>query len=254
MDKNDVIITYCITVCNELEELIKLIAHLQENIDPNDQILVQYDEGGVTKEVKDYLNILSAMHQNHKVVGFPLNNHFADFKNNLKNHADGIFMFQIDADELPHAYMLQHMRSFIEMNKDTDLFFIPRINTVDGVTQKHLDKWNWKVMKIHTQQNEKEMDVESEEYELLKKLDYIIDERNEDGTHFVKYYMPVVQFPDVQTRLYRKTTEIEWEGKVHERIKGYNTLSVFPYEEIYCIYHHKKIDKQEKQNEYYEKL
>ena len=254
MDKNDVIITYCVTVCNELEELTQLMNHLQEHIDPNDQILVQYDEGGVTDEVKDYLNIVSKMHENHKVVGFPLNDHFANFKNNLKKHADGIFLFQIDADELPHFYLLQNMRNIIDMNKDVDLFFIPRINTVDGITQSHLDKWGWKVIKVPTQTNEKEMDVESEEYILLQKLDYIIEEYDEDGKHFVKYHMPVVQFPDVQTRLYRKTTEIEWEGKVHEVIKGYNTMSVFPYEEIYCLYHHKKIDKQEKQNEYYDTL
>jgi len=63
-----------------------------------------------------------------------------------------------------------------------------------------------------------------------------------------------INWPDYQTRIYRRTSEIEWEGKVHETIKGYNTLSILPAEEEYCIYHHKKIERQEKQNEYYDTL
>jgi hypothetical protein len=63
-----------------------------------------------------------------------------------------------------------------------------------------------------------------------------------------------INFPDYQTRLYRRTSEIEWQGKVHERIVGYNTLSVLPQEEFYCLFHHKQIERQEKQNAYYETI
>jgi hypothetical protein len=70
----------------------------------------------------------------------------------------------------------------------------------------------------------------------------------------VKYYKPINAWPDYQTRIYRKTSEIEWEGKVHERIKGYNTFSVLPAEKEYALYHPKGIERQEKQNEMYEKL
>ena len=252
---NDVIISYCVTVCNELEELTRLLNFLQEHIDPNDQILVQYDEGGVTGEVKDYLNIVSTLHENHKVVGFPLNNHFANFKNNLKKHADGIFLYSIDADELPHTYMLQNMRNIIELNNDVDLFFIPRINTVDGVESKHVKKYGWKISKIKTEIGEKEIDANSEEYKFLQDGGFIIEEASTKvGLTKVKYYKPIINFPDVQTRLYRKTAEIRWEGKVHEVITGYKNIAVFPYETEYCLYHPKKIDKQEKQNAYYETL
>lgn len=207
-------ITYAITVCNELEEITKLVDFLKDKIQKEDEILIQYDENSATDAVKAYLKILSQMHTDTiKVIGFPLNNDFAAFKNNLKNNANGIFIFQIDADEIPSEDLMESVKDIIEYNKDVDLFFVPRINTVDGLTKEHIKKWKWNV----------------------------------NGLGWVN-------FPDYQTRLYRRTSEIEWSGKVHERIVGYNTLSVLPQEERYCLYHHKKIERQEKQNEYYDTI
>jgi hypothetical protein len=124
-----------------------------------------------------------------------------------------MFIFQIDADEIPSEYLMENIKDILDYNKDVDLFFVPRVNTVTGLTNEHIKKWNWQV--------------------------------NESGW---------VNFPDYQTRLYRRTSEIEWQGKVHERIMGYNTLSVLPAEEQYCLYHPKKIDRQEKQNAYYDTI
>ena len=206
-------VTYGITVCNEINEITQLVNFLHPRIQSDDEILIQYDEDGATDAVKDYLSIVNTLHQNIKVIGFPLNNDFATFKNNLKNHAKGIFIFQIDADEIPNEYLIANMHDFLESNKDVDLFFVPRVNTVEGLTQEHIKKWRWNV--------------------------------NEKGW---------VNWPDVQTRIYRRTSEIEWEGKVHERIKGYNTLTVFPQEEEFALYHPKDIERQERQNNYYETL
>lgn len=60
-----------------------------------------------------------------------------------------------------------------------------------------------------------------------------------------------VNWPDVQTRIYKNTKKIGWSGKVHERIVGYESYTNFPGEEIYCIKHIKDIKRQEKQNELY---
>ena len=214
-NKNTMInITYAITVCNELEEITKLVDFLKDRIKKDDEILIQYDETSVTDAIKSYLTILSQLHTNTiKVIGYPLNNDFASFKNNIKNNANGIFIFQIDADEIPSEYLVENLSEFIEFNKDVDLFFVPRINTVEGLTKEHIKKWKWNV--------------------------------NDNGW---------VNFPDYQTRIYRRTSEIEWVGKVHERIIGYNTLSVLPSEEQYCLYHHKQIERQEKQNAYYDTI
>jgi len=206
-------VTYAITVCNEINEITTLVDFLQPRIKSEDEILVQYDSDSATAQITDYLKIISQFHKNIRVISFPLNKDFASFKNNLKNNANGIFIFQIDADEMPSEYLVENIHDFLEYNKDVDLFFVPRVNTVNGLTKDHIKKWGWKV--------------------------------DEKGW---------VNFPDYQTRLYRRTSEIEWNGKVHERIIGYNTLSVLPAEEQYCLYHHKQIERQEKQNELYDTI
>jgi hypothetical protein len=63
-----------------------------------------------------------------------------------------------------------------------------------------------------------------------------------------------VNWPDYQLRIYKKTDDIEWGNKVHETLTGYDTFSNFPAEEVWSLYHYKQIDKQEKQNEFYETI
>jgi hypothetical protein len=206
-------VTWAITVCNELKEITELVNFLHPKIKQDDEILIQYDENGVTPEVKSYLDIVNTLHQNIKVIGFPLNGDFATFKNNLKNHSNGIFIINVDADEIPNEYLVENIHALLDYNKEVDMFFVPRINTVFGLTEADIKKWGWKV--------------------------------NEKGW---------VNFPDVQSRIYRRTSSIEWVGKVHERIVGYNTLSILPFEEDYCLYHPKDIERQRKQNEFYETI
>jgi hypothetical protein len=206
-------ITYAVTVCNEIEEITKLINFLHPRIQKEDEILIQYDSDGATEDVVNYLRIIGELHQNINIISFPLNKDFASFKNNLKNHANGIFIFQLDADEIPSEFLIENMHDLIDANLDIDLFFVPRVNTVEGLTDEHIKKWRWGV--------------------------------NDKGW---------VNWPDLQTRIYRRTSEIEWDGKVHERIKGYNTLTILPLEEEYAIYHPKGIERQEKQNALYDTI
>ena len=205
-------ISYAITVCNELEEITKLLNFLQTNIRKEDEIVIQYDETSVTDGVMDYLKLMDSMHDNHKVIGFPLNKDFASFKNNLKSHCSKDYIFQIDADEIPHEYLVEYLPNLLDTNP-VDIVFVPRVNTVEGLTQSHIDKWKWNV--------------------------------NEKGW---------VNFPDYQTRIYKNTPDVTWMNKVHERITGYNTFSNFPAEEQWSLYHHKQINRQEKQNEFYETI
>ena len=134
-------VTYAITVCNELVEITNLINFLHPRLKKDDEILVQYDSDSVTSQIKDYLTILTQLHSNVRVMGFPLNKDFASYKNNLKNHANGMFIFQIDADEMPSEYLVENLQFFLESNKEVDLFFVPRINTVEGLTPEHIKKW-----------------------------------------------------------------------------------------------------------------
>ena len=205
-------ISYAITVCNELKEIIELTNFLQGRIEEEDEIIIQYDTNGVTKEVSDFLTIFGDINQQTKIVSFPLNKDFATFKNNLKKNCSGDYIFQIDADEIPTEYLMQNIKTILESN-NVDIVFVPRVNTVNGLTEAHIQGWGWNV--------------------------------NEKGW---------VNFPDYQTRIYKNTNDVEWFGKVHERISGYNTFANFPAEERFSLYHHKQIERQEKQNNFYNNI
>lgn len=205
-------VTYAITVCNELEEITKLLNFLLSSVREEDEVLVQYDSESVTDQVREYLSIVNKMHDNLKITGYPLNKDFASFKNNLTSLATKDFIFQIDADEMPHENLIFSLPEILSRNK-VDLVFIPRVNTVKGITEEHVKKWNWKV--------------------------------DENGW---------LNWPDYQTRIYRRTDDILWMGEVHERITGFSNFTNFPAQEKWALYHHKEIDKQEKQNAFYDTI
>jgi len=72
----------------------------------------------------------------------------------------------------------------------------------------------------------------------------------------VKFYTPIINWSDQQLRIFRNTPEIKWEGKVHERVVGYKTISTLPTDSDTRLYfeHHKLISKQEKQNQLYSNI
>jgi len=133
-------ISYAIPVCNEHVELEKLLSFLLNHIDENDEIVVQCDQGNTTDKVYQVLQ-----HPRFKVIEFPLNGHFSNFKNNLKEHCTGDWIFQIDADELPHESLIVNLKELLKLNPTTEMFLVPRVNTVDGLTQEHINKWRWNV-------------------------------------------------------------------------------------------------------------
>ena len=132
-------ISYAITACNEHEELERLLLLLDLHIQEEDEIVVQLDTSA-TDDVRKVLESFAI-----KVIEFPLNNDFASFKNNLSQHCDRDYIFQIDADEFPKVELLLNLPSILENNFDTDVFLVPRINTVEGLTPEHIQKWGWRV-------------------------------------------------------------------------------------------------------------
>ena len=88
-------ISYAITVCNEHDELDRLLLVLTNIIRKEDEIVVQCDKDNTTPEVHLVLNNYDDIVQ---VIEFPLNKDFASFKNNLKDNCRGDYIFQIYAD------------------------------------------------------------------------------------------------------------------------------------------------------------
>ena len=134
-------ISYAIPVCTEHVELEKLLGFLTSHIDEEDEIVVQCDQGNTTPEVHKVLREFPKT----KIIEFPLNGHFSNFKNNLKKHCTGDWIFQIDADELPHESLITNLKELLLLNPTTEMFLVPRVNTIDGLTQEHINKWRWNV-------------------------------------------------------------------------------------------------------------
>ena len=110
------------------------------DIDEKDEIVVQCDKGNTTDIVYQVLQ-----HPRFNVIEFPLNGHFSNFKNNLKEHCKGDWIFQIDADELPHESLIINLKELLNLNTNTEMLLVPRVNTVEGLTQEHINKWRWNV-------------------------------------------------------------------------------------------------------------
>jgi glycosyltransferase involved in cell wall biosynthesis len=204
-------ISYAITACNEYVELERLLDQLNEHIRPEDEIIVQLDNTATdeVKEVAEKYNV-GTKYDYHRIF-FGLNGDFSSFKNNLKEHCSRDYIFQIDADEYLSEELILSLPQILEMNPDVELYAIPRINTVKGLTSEHINKWGW----------------------------YI----NENGW---------INYPDYQTRILKNIPEIKWINKVHERLVG--AKEIVPLPEGYDLIHPKTIEKQEKQNNYYDTL
>jgi len=63
-----------------------------------------------------------------------------------------------------------------------------------------------------------------------------------------------INWPDYQWRLYKNVAYIKWMNKVHERLEGFKTYALLPAEEDYALIHVKTIERQENQNNFYDKL
>jgi hypothetical protein len=140
-------IGYFITACNEYDELAKLLVLLRINILKTDCIGILLDEDNCTEEVQGLCNqFLIPDDSAFRVIYSNLNKDFASFKN-LGYHLfeDCDWIFNIDADELPSSILLKNIHQIIDVNPETELFYVPRINTVEGLTQSHIDKWRWQV-------------------------------------------------------------------------------------------------------------
>lgn len=205
-------ISYAITVCNEFVEIQKLVNLIRQNKRQQDEIVILYDQKNGKEEIANWLTKQSKFPNVQFWRGY-FDGHFADWKNKLTEYCSGDYIFQIDADELPHISLLNNLPAILESNPDNEVYLVPRVNTVEGLTEEHKVKWGWKV----------------------------------DDKGWVNY-------PDYQWRIWKNKPEIKWVNKVHEVLDGYSTYAPLPPQEVLSLYHPKEIERQEKQNAYYDTL
>lgn len=207
-------ISYAITVCNELTEIQRLLSHLLAHKREEDEIVVLYDSKNGSKQVEEFLRAQTQQTQpKFYWTSGEFNNHFADWKNKLTSLCTGDYIFQIDADEFPHVELMENLPEMLEGNSSVDVFLVPRVNTVSGLTETHIQKWGWNV--------------------------------NNQGW---------VNWPDYQWRIYKNNGKVKWINKVHEKLADYKEFGYIPNISEYALYHPKDIERQERQNNYYDEL
>ena len=131
-------ISYGVTVCDELDEIKTLIPFLLEHKQPQDEVVVLFDESKEDDDVLTYLEHIGGI----RVYKDTFTGHFAEWKNKLSDFCKNDYIFQIDADEVPHKLLMENLHSMIE-EQPVDLYYIPRVNTVSGITTEHIEKWGW---------------------------------------------------------------------------------------------------------------
>ena len=137
-------ISYAITVCNEIVEIQRLVSFLLDNKRNEDEIIILYDGVNGIEPVEEYLRAKS-VNVDFMWYNGVFNNHFADWKNTLKDLCNGDYIFQIDADEIPNKALIEQLPIILESNPDNEVYLVPRVNTVKDLTQEYIQKWRWNV-------------------------------------------------------------------------------------------------------------
>ena len=138
------VISYAITVCNEKKEIKKLVDFLLHNKRSQDEIVILYDQKNGDEDIATMLTKFNKLPNVQFWRGF-FEGHFADWKNKLTEYCKGDYIFQIDADEIPHESLIVSLPSILSSNPNVDVYLVPRINTVEGLTLEHQLKWRWNV-------------------------------------------------------------------------------------------------------------
>jgi hypothetical protein len=137
-------ISYAITVCNEFIEIQRLVNFLLRHKRVQDNIVILFDEANGDPEVENFLRTHSINGEFSWHKG-KFDRHFADWKNKLTGFCNGDYIFQIDADEIPNENLIAVLPELLEENNEVDVFLVPRVNTVEGLTPEHIAKWGWRV-------------------------------------------------------------------------------------------------------------
>ena len=135
-------ISYSILTHNETKSLEKLLRFLVKWKADGDEIVIldDFSDNQKTKELLDfYVSAHDIVYEQRS-----LNNDYATQKNYLKSMCSGDYSFNLDADEMISRWLIKNIHGILEDNQ-IDLIYLPRINTVEGLTQQHIQQWGWNV-------------------------------------------------------------------------------------------------------------
>lgn len=138
-------ISFGFLVHNESHELLQVLTQLSDHLLEHDEVVIVCDEGNTSEEVTHVIQSFQSKIKNLKVFYHPLNQDFAAQKNFMAQNCTGDWIFQIDADEYLDEGLLENLRPILISNSKVEMFRVPRINIVKGITQNHLLNWRWRI-------------------------------------------------------------------------------------------------------------
>jgi glycosyltransferase involved in cell wall biosynthesis len=135
-------ISYSILTHNETESLEKLLQTLITYKQPQDEIVVldDYSDDAKTEAILDYYTSTGdIISEQRNLAG-----DYGTQKNYLKGMCSGDYSFNLDADEMVSHWFMKDIHDILEGN-EVDLIYVPRINTVEGITEQHVRGWGWSI-------------------------------------------------------------------------------------------------------------
>ena len=133
-------ISYAILTHNEGEYIETLLSFLTTNKRAEDEIVVvdDFSDDELTKSTLD-------KYKDQITLQYRVFDGDATQKNYLNSLCTKDYILQLDADELVSSDFLSMLPDLLELNDTVDLFIMPRINTVEGLTQEYINRWRWNV-------------------------------------------------------------------------------------------------------------
>jgi hypothetical protein len=213
-------ISYAITVCTELEEIKQLLPFLLKNKRKEDEVVVFFDSVNGSNEVEQYLRSIEPGLTYNPIENYKFRWYGYDFYGNFSDMKN----------ELTEFCQGDYIFNIDADEMITETF----INTIPTIIENNPEvEFYW---------------VPRENYvtgitpKHIQEWGWRVDVQNR------------VNYPDYQGRIYKKSPDIRWKNKVHEVLVGYKHYTSLPEVPALSINHTKTIEKQEKQNNYYNTL
>ena len=133
-------ISYAILTHNEGEYIETLLSFLTTYKRAEDEIVIvdDFSDDELTKSIL-------AKYKDQITLQYRVFDGDATQKNYLNSLCIKDYILQLDADELVSLEFLNMLPNLLELNDSVDLFIMPRINTVEGLTPEWSNKWGWRV-------------------------------------------------------------------------------------------------------------
>lgn len=137
-------ISYVIGTHNEGDEIDSLLSTLLSVINTDEDEILIVDDFSTDPKTVELLSSCGQM-TSIRVLQHALNKDFSTHKNFMNDNASGDFIFNIDADEYPSDYLVTNIKGIIQQNPTIDLFWVPRVNVVEDITEDDIKRWGWNV-------------------------------------------------------------------------------------------------------------